>query len=185
MGSVRRISSSERSFPVPVVRPDPGKGGNFHWGQRRDQRAGVCPKGAVGQPCHGWFNTAHSHGWQSKAAWPGAESIYFIFCCQSVSSNRFGEFGFFSDFSVDKFSVCLSHMDHDLFSLWLNSSDTKYIGQDLQVLLSQNEPTEPRMRPITLLKCQMISYQEIKPKRSWFTIPLALSQCISIEISYN
>lgn len=115
--------------------------GNSHWDQGRDQRAAFALGEPWGSPALGDLTPAHSHSWQSKAAWPGAESVYFFFVvAKLVSSNRIRRFGFFSDFSIDNFSVCLSHMDHDFFSLELNSSDTKYIGQDLQVVYIRITP---------------------------------------------
>lgn len=92
-GSAKWISFSEKAFPVSLVHLDPERGElplrsgegsksrGFAWGE---------PWGssAVGDP-----TPAHSQSWQSKAAWPGAESVYFLLSNLQVQLELRG-FGF-------------------------------------------------------------------------------------------
>lgn len=57
--------------------------GNSHWDQGRDQRAGVCPKGAVGQPCRGWFNTCAFPELAIKGCTAWSWECLIFFCCQT------------------------------------------------------------------------------------------------------
>lgn len=60
-----------------------------HWDPGRDQRAGFCPKAAVGQPCCGWFNTCKFPELAIKGCVaPRCECLFFV--AKLVSSNRVG-----------------------------------------------------------------------------------------------
>lgn len=58
--------------------PGPGE-----WETPTEIRGGIKEQGFAqrepwGSPAVGDLTPAHSHSWQSKAAWPGAESVYFF-----------------------------------------------------------------------------------------------------------
>lgn len=95
----------------------PGEEGTPTEIRRSIKEWGVAQRELWGSPAVGDLAPAHSHSWQSKAAWPGGETAYFFFLvAKLVSSNRIGGFGVFSGFSIDNFSVCPSLMGDDLFS---------------------------------------------------------------------
>ena len=62
--------------------PGPGEGGNPIEIRGGIKEQAFARREPWGSPAVGDLTPAHSHSWQSKAAWPGAESVYF-FCCQT------------------------------------------------------------------------------------------------------